>query len=67
MTAIASSPTRKAEIVDRLVGDRGGDDDPVADIDPDMRRRRAFANLDDSALDLIARAELHCGSPVGIS
>jgi hypothetical protein len=46
----------KAEVVDSLVGYRGSNDHAVADIDPNMRGRRAFANLDDLALDLIARA-----------
>src|SRR4051794_16994128 len=53
----------EAEIVDRLVGDRRGDDHAVADLDPDMRRRRAPPDFDDPALELIAGADLHGRSP----
>ena len=55
MTAIASSHA-KAEVVDGLVGGRGSNDHTVADIDPNVGSRRAFANLDKLAFDLIARA-----------
>src|SRR5262249_10627636 len=48
----------EAELVYRLVGDRGGEDDAAANIDPHMRRRLSLAGLDNLALELIARAEL---------
>src|SRR5215469_9951238 len=51
----------ESEIIDRFVGDRGCNDDAVADIDPHMRGCGAAAHLDDLAAELIARAELHLG------
>src|SRR6476469_133269 len=48
-----------AEIVDRVIGDRRGDDLAAADIDADTRRRRAFLHFDDAALDLVACTDAH--------
>jgi len=39
-----------AQFIDRLVGDRGGEDLAVADIDADMRGGGAFLYFDDGAL-----------------
>src|SRR5882672_9602313 len=48
-----------AEVVDRLVGDRGGDDLAVADIDADMGRGCALLHFDDGTLDLVACTDAH--------
>src|ERR1700733_15001509 len=48
-----------AQVIDRLVGDRGGDGLAVADIDTDMRRGRALLHFDDGAFDLIACTDAH--------
>jgi hypothetical protein len=48
-----------AEFVDRLVGDRGGDDLAVADIDADMRGGRPLLDVDDGALELVVCADAH--------
>src|SRR5580700_12177520 len=47
------------QLVDRLVGDRGGNDLASANIDADMRRGRALLHFDDGALDLIACTDAH--------
>src|SRR5262249_22202965 len=49
----------EGEIVDRLVGDRRGDDDAAADVDTDMRCRLTFGDRDDLAFELVAGAKLH--------
>src|SRR5438270_3237925 len=51
-----------AEVIDRLVGDRGGDDLAAADVDANMGSGRAFLHLDDGALDLIACTDAHDAS-----
>src|SRR4030088_197223 len=48
-----------AEIVDRLIGDRGGNDLAIADIDADMRGGRALLDSDDGAFDLVASTDAH--------
>src|SRR5579864_1360100 len=53
----------EGEIVDRLVGDRGGDDHPAADVDADVCGRLTLGHRDDLALELIARAEFHPDTP----
>ena len=58
MTAQASSPLQ-GEIGNRLVGDGGGDDDAMPEIDPDMGGGGALRHFDDFALKLIARAKFH--------
>src|SRR5258706_2264941 len=55
----------EAEIVDRLVGDRCRDHGAAADLDADVRGGLALAELDDLALELVARAELHDGTLLG--
>ena len=56
ITANASSPTARAEIVNRLIGDRRGHDNAAADIDADMGGRLALADRNDLTFELIARA-----------
>src|SRR3954449_4589624 len=48
-----------AEVVDRLVGDRGGHDRTVADVDTDVGRRGALRDFDDRSLDLVACTDAH--------
>src|SRR3954451_5683844 len=48
----------EAEVVDGLVGDRGGDDLAVH-VDADVRPGLALRDLDHLALEPIARADLH--------
>src|ERR1700677_4211280 len=48
-----------AQFIDRLVGDRGGNDLATANIDADMRSGRALLHFDDGALDLIACTDAH--------
>src|SRR5580698_1457397 len=48
-----------AELIDRLVGDRGRDDVSAADIDPDMRGGGTLLDFDDGALDLVACTDAH--------
>src|SRR5262249_37739830 len=48
----------EAELVDRLVGDRGGDHGAVH-IQPDMRGGGALLDLDDPALEPVPGADLH--------
>src|ERR1700722_1151512 len=48
-----------AEFIDRLVGDRGGDDMAASDIDPDVRGGGALLDFDDGALDLVACTDAH--------
>src|ERR1700687_59794 len=50
-----------AEFIDRLIGDRGGDDLAIADIDADMRGGRALLDFDNGALDLVACTDAHDG------
>src|SRR5580692_7294748 len=55
-----------AQIIDRLVGDRGGDDLAASDIDADVRGGRALLHFDDGALDLVACTDAH-GGPHGVA
>src|SRR5437879_1422542 len=55
-----------AEVVDRLVGDGGGDDLAASDIDADMRRGCALLHFDDCTLDLVACTDAH-GGPHNVS
>src|SRR5262245_27553845 len=52
----------QAELVDRLVGDRGRDDGPV-DVETDMGGGGALLDLDDPALEAVSGADLH-GRPL---
>src|ERR1700729_1644328 len=52
----------KLQFVGGFVGDRRSDDG-AADVDFDMRGGRALFDLDDFALELISRAQLHGVSP----
>ena len=47
------------EFVDSLIGNRGGDHDPAADVDSNVGCGGALYDVDDGALELIARADLH--------
>src|SRR6266481_157580 len=49
----------ESKIVDRFIGDRGGDDGSTADVDTDMRCRLTLGYGDNLALELVAGAELH--------
>src|SRR5579859_2908541 len=51
-----------AQLVHRLVGDRGGDDLAVADIDADVRGGRALLYVDDDAFELVTCTDAHGGS-----
>jgi hypothetical protein len=51
-----------AEFIDRLVGDGGGDNLALADIDANMRGGRALLHFDDGAFDLVACTDAHDGS-----
>jgi hypothetical protein len=51
-------PGLKIEISDGFVRDCGCNDDPIANVDPDMGRRSTFLDFDDLALELITRAQL---------
>src|SRR5262249_50441913 len=46
------------EISNGFVRDCGRDDDPIADVDSDMGRRSTLLDVDDLALELVARAQL---------
>ena len=59
MTAVASSPAANPQIFASFIGDRGGDGQAIADVDPDTRGRATFANLDNRVFGLIARTEFH--------
>src|SRR5581483_8813647 len=51
------------EFVDRLIGDRGGDNLAAADVDADMRGGGAFLDIDHDALDLVACTDAHDDFP----
>ena len=51
------------EIVDSLVGDRGGQNDAV-DVDLDVSGRLAFGDRLHDALDLVSRAQFHRTAPL---
>src|ERR1700733_5773905 len=51
-----------AQFIDRLIGDRGGDDLAVADVDADMGSGGALFHFDDGAFDLVACTDAHGGS-----
>src|SRR6266851_2244044 len=51
----------QAELIDRLVGDRGRDGG-ATHIEPDMRGGRAFLDFDDLALEPVPGADLHGAS-----
>src|ERR1700721_759545 len=48
-----------APLVDRLIGDRGGDDLAIADIDTNVRGGRTLRHFDDGALELVACTDAH--------
>src|SRR5229473_1186290 len=50
----------QAELIDRLVGDRGGDGGAIH-IEPDMRGGRAFLGFENRALEPVSGADLHGG------
>src|SRR6202021_3886478 len=50
-----------AKFIDRLIGDRRGDNLPVADIDPDMGGGRTFFDFENGAFDLVACTDAHNG------
>src|SRR5476649_1841449 len=55
----------EAKLVDRLVGDRGGDD-RAAHVDADMRGRGALLHVDDLALETVSRTDPHGRCPLVI-
>src|ERR1700722_15183845 len=55
-----------AQIIDRLVGDRGGHDLAASDVDADVRGGGALLDFDDGALDLVACTDPH-GGPHGVA
>ena len=64
-------PDLEAKLIDRFVRDRRRHDRAV-DVDPHVRRRRAFLDFDDLALEAVARADLHAlflrpGSPMSLA
>src|SRR5262245_11335296 len=48
----------EVEVIDRLVGDRGGDNHAIADVDLYMRGGRAVVNFDHTTDELVSRADL---------
>src|SRR5262249_13853706 len=56
---------RQAQLLDRLVGDAGGDHVAAADVDTDPGRRGALRHLDDLPLEHVAGAEPHDDRPSG--
>jgi hypothetical protein len=50
-----------AKFIDRLIGDRRGDNLPVADIDPNVGGGRTFLDFENGAFDLVACANSHDG------
>jgi len=59
MTAIASSPVRRPRSSTASFVIEEAMTTPAADIDAHMGGCRAFADFDDPAFDLIARAQFH--------
>src|SRR6476661_3966175 len=49
----------KTKLLNGRIGDRRCDNDAVADVDADMRRRRTLGHVDNLSLELIAGTEFH--------